>query len=100
MSRLDSAFDRFNKALDRVEGRLRESARKHGAGQKALALNGAGQNGAGADARLEALQADRDQLALQLEEARSDYATLQSLTDEVETRLDVAIENIHKVMRG
>jgi len=90
MSRLDSAFDRFNKALDRVEGSLRSTAK----------ANGAAKHSAGESAKLEVLKADRDQLALQLEEARSDYATLQSLTDEVETRLDVAIDNIRKVMRG
>jgi hypothetical protein len=88
MSRLDSAFERFNQAIDRLEGALRASAPKS---------NGAS---GGAERKLEVLKADRDQLALALEEARSDYANLQSLTDEVETRLDVAIENIRKIMRG
>jgi len=87
MSRLDSAFERFNQAIDRLEGVL----------QKAPGRNGADKV---PDAAMTALKADRDRLALQLEQARSDYASLQSLTDEVETRLDTAITNIQKVMRG
>lgn len=83
MSRLDSAFERFNQALDRLEGAARTNA---GSGA--------------ADAKIQALRADRDQLAQQLEQVRSDYASLQSLTDEVETRLDTAIDNIRRMMRG
>ena len=86
MSRLDSAFERFNKALDRVESALRDTAKQNGAN--------------GALAELATLKADRDHLAKQLDEARSDYSDLQSVTDEVETRLDVTIENIRKIMRG
>lgn len=87
MSRLDSAFERFNHAIDRVEGALRQAAKADGARRAP-------------DQKMEALKADRDQLALQLDQVRGDYASLQSLTDEVETRLDTAIENIRKMMRG
>ena len=85
MSRLDSAFERFNKALDRCERALRESDKA---------------DSAAGDPKVVALKADRDHLARQLEEARSDYAGLQSVADEVETRLDTAIDNIRKIMRG
>ena len=88
MSRLDSAFERFNQAMDRVDAAVAKTPPKGNGGAKAP------------DAAMAALKAERDRLVQQLDQARSEYGTLQSLTDEVETRLDTAIANIQKVMRG
>jgi hypothetical protein len=97
MSRLDSAFDRFNQAFDRVEGALRDSAK---AAKTAKSAKIDGVTRGASDQAFEALRADRDHLARQLEEVRDEYASLQSLTDEVETRLDTTMDNIRKMMRG
>jgi Domain of unknown function (DUF4164) len=88
MSRLDSAFERFNQAIDRVEGALRQAPPKGHGGAKA------------SDGAMAALKAERDRLAQQLDQAHRDYGSLETLTDEVETRLDTAIANIQKMMRG
>ena len=85
---LDGAIDRFNQAVERLDSVLAN------AGGKVAEVFGPAQR------EIQALQEDRAQLAEQLDQARADYAALQSMTGEVESRIDTAIENIRLMMRG
>lgn len=86
MNKLDHAFSRFNQALDRIEGILRRSAAAH--------------ENAPSAREIETLRRDNHDLAEELEQLRADYATLHSLSDEAETRIDTAMESIQKIMRA
>jgi hypothetical protein len=85
---LDGAIDRFNQAVERLDGALAQ------AGGRVSAAVGP------TPPEIKTMQDDRAQLALQLDQSRSDFAALQAVTDEVESKLDVAIENIRTMMRG
>jgi FtsZ-binding cell division protein ZapB len=85
---LDGAIDRFNQAVERLDSALEQAAGRVGA---ALAPS---------QKEVQALKEDRARLAEQLGQARSDYAALQTVTDQVEGRIDTAIENIRLMMRA
>jgi chromosome segregation ATPase len=85
---LDGAIDRFNQAVERLDSALEQAGGRVGA---ALAPS---------QKEVQALQDDRTRLAEQLDQARSDYAALQTVTDQVEGRIDTAIENIRLMMRS
>jgi chromosome segregation ATPase len=85
---LDGAIDRFNQAVERLDSALEQAGGRVG---DALAPS---------QKEVQALQEDRTRLAEQLGQARVDYAALQTVTDQVEGRIDTAIENIRLMMRG
>jgi flagellin-like hook-associated protein FlgL len=85
---LDGAIDRFNQAVERLDSALTQAGTRVGA---ALAPT---------QKEMMAVCEERARLAEQLDQARADYAALQSVTDEVETRIDTAIGNIRLMMRG
>ncbi len=94
MSRLESAINQFNQALDRLEAALN---RRGAAGAVAA---GTGYGGASEKIlrEIQALREDRAKLAQALDSARADYAALESVGDEVDERLDGAIRDIRRVL--
>ncbi len=87
MSKLDTAIDRFGKALDRLEAaivRRSQSVREAPLAQR----------------EVQALRDDRVRLAGELDAVKADYAALESVSDEVEVRLDGAIREIQRVLEG
>jgi chromosome segregation ATPase len=85
MSRLDLATDRLHAALETLE----KSAKKLGKARPVPPE---------AQARLTALEAEREQLLARGAELEEELATLSSLTSEVEGRLDGAIGEIRAAL--
>jgi chromosome segregation ATPase len=89
MSRLESAMDQFNQALDRLDRALR---------QRGAAGAGAERGAEKALREVQALREDRGRLAEALQSARTDYAALEAVSEEVEERLDSAIRDIKRAL--
>jgi chromosome segregation ATPase len=85
MSRLDLARDRFRAALESLE---------NAADSVGESLDGA----AKLPERLAALEAERERLQLRIGELEEDLAALSGLTEEVEGRLDGAIDEVRAAL--
>jgi cytochrome c556 len=94
MSRLESAMNQFNQALDRLEAAVNRRGAASATG------SGAGSGGASEKIlrEIQALREDRARLAQALDSARADYAALDSAGGEVEEKLDHAIRDIRRVL--
>lgn len=78
-------MERFVQALDRLETATRRR------------LQGERQPGQ-ASREVQALRDDRSRMAAELDTVKSNYAALEALTHEVETRVDGAITDIRRVL--
>lgn len=98
MNELSAALERLEVALETLE-----SAAEY---RLSLPVAEADDEGASAEslaeteAALEALRAERDQLAVELAQVRADAAALEQVTDDVAGRLDGAIEGIKEVLEN
>jgi chromosome segregation ATPase len=86
MSRLDLARDRLREALENLE----KTAKERGKRAAKVAPETA--------ARLQALEAEREQLLGRVAELEEELAALSSVTSEVEGRLDGAIGEIRAAL--
>ncbi len=85
MSRLDECMERFSKALDRLETTANRRL------QRTKAIDYLEQE-------LAALSQDRARLGQELDGVKVETKALEGVTDEVATRLDVAIRDIRAVL--
>lgn len=86
MEQLSASLDRLQAALIGLESAV-ESRIQQGESLREEAVGA-----------LEQLQAERDNLAAELEAVRADAAALEEVTDDVAGRLDGAIEGIKEVL--
>ncbi|MBI1260977.1 MAG: DUF4164 family protein [Rhizobiales bacterium] len=85
MSKLDTATDRFNQALDRLEASLNRQALKL-------------QSAARAQAEVDRLKTDRSAMAEELDQVKSDARRLNELNERASATLSEAIEGIREVL--
>ncbi len=99
MNELSASLDRLQAALETletaVERRLSAAVETAGGDEDAVA-----EANAAAEATISRLQAERDQLAEELNLVRSEAAALEEVTEQVAGRLDGAIAGIKEVLEG
>ena len=79
------AQERLQKAFDRLEAAARS-------------LKDRAQGGGSADGKLEALRADCDRLAGELETMRKDHAALAQVTEAASARIDAAVTRLKSTL--
>ena len=87
------AQKRLHKAFDRLESAaraLKDRAQGDGAG--------AGSDPGSDNAALDALRAERDRLAGELETMRKDHAALEQVTETASTRIDAAVARLKSTL--
>ncbi len=90
MGPLDSAKDRLERALNRLEA----------AADAALSAPGGARARADAEDDLAALKADRDRLSTALAEVQSKYADLRVVSEAVAAHLDSTIGKVRTILEG
>ncbi len=86
MSKLDTTFDRFFNALDTLETTVRERMQHHKTPEEI-------------EERMANLSKDRDRLAGELDTMKADSKALEGLTDEISSKLELAIKDVQSILR-